>query len=121
MSTATNISNVKRSFTATTTVDAYRVVQLLANGTVSASTLTDADTKIGLTERKANAGDVVPIVLQNGGGTAFGEIVTTITTGNALYVASGGTLGVTTVSAGAQFATALQNGVAGDVIEILLA
>lgn len=121
MSSSTYIESVKRTFTATVTIDAYLLTDLQTDGSVGVATLTSSSDEIraGFADRKINQGDVGPIVLLNGGGTVYGKIAATVTTADALYGATSGKLSST--ASGSVIGYALQDAVADDVIEVLLA
>lgn len=120
MSTSTETSPMKKSFTATATLAAYTLVKLLANGSVTTATqATSGEVVIGFTDRQGDQGKVTPISLINGGGSVFATAAATVTTADAVYPGSGGTVDVT--ASGSVVGYALQDAVAGDVIEVLLA
>jgi len=120
MSTTTMIGGVKRSFTATTTIAQYSLVDLETDGSVGVATLTSSsdEVRVGFADRAAGAGESVPVCLLNGGGSAFGIAAATVTAADALYGASTGK--VSSTASGSVIGYALQDAVADDVIEILL-
>lgn len=120
MASATTINNLRRTFTATVTIGQYNLVTLDLDR-VGVATVTDAQTVIGLAERAANPGDSVPVILLNGGGTAFAKCSVTVSAGDAVHAATGGSISTVTADAGATVGRALMTGIPNDVIEILLA
>lgn len=123
MSDQTITESNKRSFVAAATLSGYELVALDTDGRVSIAVATSAQTEVGFLdgERTVNVGDVAPIRLLNGGGTAFAECAATVTIGDTLYPAAGGEVGSTTFTDAPTIGYALDSGVDGDVIEILLA
>ena len=124
MATSTSINNVSRTFTATVTVDQYLLTRLDL-GKVNVATKDSDDVLVGFSDRKINQSDAGPIQLINGGGTVIAVAATTVTAGDAVYRASGGKIetaitGVVTVT-GDAVGHSLQDAVANDEIEILLA
>jgi len=123
MSDSTIIDSLKRTFVTTATLSGYELVALQTDGTVAVATASSSQVEVGFVdgERSINAGDVAPIRLLNGGGSAYGECAATVTAGDALYGQSGGEVGSAVVTDASVVGYALEAGVDGDVIEILLA
>lgn len=119
---ATTIQNVKKSFTATETIGAYLLTKIGTDGTVAVATkVASGEVRVGFTDRAVDAGDVVPVVLLNGGGTAYATLAGTVTNaGVALYGETTGKVG-TTASGGIIGYSAAAGGAADDVVEIILA
>ena len=118
MSESTESKN-PRTFQATATaIGAYKLVQLDANEQVSVQTGTTTTTMIGATKQAVVASGYGSIELLNAGGSFFVTLTETATVNDALYPKGDGFAGVTVV-AGMQAGIALQNGVAGDVVEAL--
>lgn len=119
---ATTISNVKKTFTATETIGAYLLTKIGTDGTVAVATkVASGEVRVGFTDRSVDAGEATPIVLLNGGGTAYGTLAGTVTNaGIALYGESTGKLGVT-ASGGIIGYSSASGGAANDVVEIILA
>lgn len=124
MATSTSISGMKRTFTATVTVDQYLLTRLDL-GKVNVATKDSTNILVGFADRKIDQATIGPIELINGGGTVLAKAATTVTAGDAVYRASGGKVetaitSVVTVT-GDAVGYSLQDAVANDVIEILLA
>lgn len=118
---ATTISNVKKTFTATETIGAYLLTKIGTDGTVAVATKATGEVRMGFSDRSIDSGDAGSIVLLNGGGTAYGTLSETVTNaGIALYGAASGKLGVT-ASGGIVGYSAAAGGSADDVVEIILA
>ena len=120
MASATTIENLRRTFTATVTIEANNLVVLDVDK-VNIATVTTDQTVVGFAERGANAGDEVPVILLNGGGTAYAKCAVTISAGDIVYAASGGAISTVTTDAGSAVGSALMQGDPDDVIEVLLA
>lgn len=120
---ATTINNVNRTFTATVTIDAYLLTKVGTDGTVAIATDSDSETQIGFTSRQVNAGEATPIVLLNGGGTAYATLSSTVTNaGTAVYAVAAGKVAATATTSTAVIGyTAAAGGAADDVVEIILA
>lgn len=120
---ATTINNVNRTFTATVTVGAYLLTKVGTDGTVAIATDSDSETQIGFTSRQVNAGEATPIVLLNGGGTAYATLSSTVTNaGTAVYAVAAGKVAATATTSTAVIGyTAAAGGAADDVVEIILA
>ena len=120
---ATTINNVNRTFTATVTIDAYLLTKVGTDGTVAIATDSDSETQIGFTSRQDNAGEATPIVLLNGGGTAYATLSSTVTNaGTAVYAVAAGKVAATATTSTAVIGyTAAAGGAADDVVEIILA
>jgi len=120
---ATTINNVNRTFTATATIDAYLLTKVGNDGTVAIATDSASEAQIGFTSRQVNEGEATPIVLLNGGGSAFATLSSTVTNaGTAVYAVAGGKVAATATTSTAVIGyTAAASGAADDVVEIILA
>jgi len=117
----TTTDGLKKTFTATATVSQYRVV-FLNGGDVQHGADSSGGVSIGATDRAADAGTDVTVVLANGGGTASIEASETITAGDAVYAAADGKVGIAaTLTEDVLVGYALESAVDGDVIEVLFA
>ena len=119
MSSTTETSPLKKSFTPTVTIDAYLLVKLDGAKVAVATQSASDQGLVGFTDRQGDQDKATPISLLNGGGSVFATAATTITNNDALYAGSGGKLDVT--ASGSVVGYALQDAVADDVIEVLLA
>ena len=120
---ATTINNLNRTFTATATIGAYLLTKLGTDGSVAIATDSASQVEIGFTSRQVNAGEETPIVLLNGGGSAYATLSSTVTNaGTALYAVADGKVAATATNSTAVIGyTAAAGGAADDVVEIILA
>lgn len=120
---ATIINNLNRTFTATATISAYLLTKLGTDGSVAIATDSASQVEVGFTSRQVNAGEETPIVLLNGGGSAYATLSSTVTNaGTALYAVAGGKVAATATNSTAVIGyTAAAGGAADDVVEIILA
>jgi len=98
-------------------ISAYKVVKLDSNGLMSLATAINTEAVIGLTIKPVATSGYGAVDLFNAGGTAYVTLNATVTKGDLLRAANSGkvSVGGTTLALG----HALQNGVAGDVIEMI--
>ena len=118
MSESTESKN-PRTFQATAAqIAQFSLVKLDANEQISVATATTDDNIIGAVSRPVATSEYGAVNLLNAGGSFFVTLGETATVNDAIYPAAGGQAGVSVIS-GKQVGIALQNGVSGDVIEVL--
>lgn len=116
---STIIESLSRTFTATVTVDQYSVVAVDLTK-VKLATVTDDQVIVGTALEAADQGNALRVQLANSGGTTYGICAVTISAGDDVYTAAGGKVSTVTADS-TKYGTALETGIDGAVIEILLA
>ncbi len=116
---ATTVSNVKKTFTASGTIAQYSLVKIETDGKVSTATkVANGELRVGFVDRAATDGEATSVVLLNGGGSAYGIAAATVTIGDSVF---GGTTGkLSAVASHTSVGVALNTVGANDVLEVLV-
>jgi len=116
---ATTVKNNTRTFVAGEALDAYMLVDIESDGSVTKASETSVSTQIGYTVAPAASGEAATISLVVGGGTSYAIADGAVAIGEVIYSAAGGK--VSASGAGPQrVGLAVSAATAdGDVIEVI--
>ena len=89
---ATTIQNNSRTFVAGEALDAYLLVKVETNGTVTKATAASSEAKVGFTIAPAASGEAASISLSHGGGTSYGIASEALAIGDKVFGDAGGKL-----------------------------
>lgn len=116
---ATTVKNNTRTFVAGEALDAYMLVDIESDGSVTKASETSVGTQIGYTVAPSASGEAATISLLVGGGTSYAIADGAVAIGSVIYSAAGGK--VTETGLGPQrVGLAISAATAdGDVIEVI--
>jgi len=116
---ATTVKNNTRTFVAGEALDAYMLVDIESDGSVTKASETSVGTQIGYTVAPAASGEAASISLVVGGGTSYAIADDAVAIGAVIYSAAGGKVSATGVGA-QRIGLAVSAATAdGDVIEVI--
>lgn len=116
---ATTVKNNTRTFVAGEALDAYMLVDIESDGSVTKASETSVSTQIGYTVAPAASGEAATISLVVGGGTSYAIADGAVAIGEVIYSAAGGKVSAAGVGAqrvGLAVSAATAD---GDVIEVI--
>jgi predicted RecA/RadA family phage recombinase len=115
---ATTVKNNTRTFEAGEALDAYLLVKVGSNGTVTKATAAASEAKVGFTVEPAVSGAAASISLSHGGGTSYGIASEALSIGDKVYGDAGGKLAASGGSGDLVGITLTAATADGDVIEV---
>ena len=116
---ATTVKNNTRTFVAGEALDAYMLVDIESDGSVTKASETSVGTQIGYTIASTASGEAATISLVVGGGTSYAIADGAVAIGQVIYSAAGGKVSATGVGA-QRIGLAVSAATAdGDVIEVI--
>ena len=115
----TTVKNNTRTFVAGEALDAYMLVDIESDGSVTKASETSTSTQIGYTIAPVASGEAATISLVVGGGTSYAVADGVVAIGDVIYSAAGGKVSATGVGA-QRIGLAVSAATAdGDVIEVI--
>ena len=115
----TTVKNNTRTFVAGEALDAYMLVDIESDGSVTKASETSVGTQIGYTIAPVASGEAATISLVVGGCTSYAIADGAVTIGQVIYSAAGGQVSATGVGA-QRIGLAVSAATAdGDVIEVI--